>query len=272
MRNVIKYYYKIETAELSFFNNYYLFDNYMLKELVDDINFNIYNILIYNNIPVHKIIFNIFNSYYTIIDNKKYVLYELCDKCIVNLDLIAKFNYKTSFIDITKIKKNDCSILWTKKIDFYENNIESSDLSIYYIGLSELAIRTNYENKHKITYGISHRRITNYYDYFCPDNFTIDCITRDYAEYFKMLFFYKDENIDLNYIDKIFQNNYLIGDFIMFFSRMCFPSYFFDYIEKKHSFKNFYSKINMYENLLYKINLYLINKYNYDEITWLKKI
>lgn len=275
MRNAIKFYYNLDVDEIKNDNEIFLFDNYMLKELKNSIDFNLYNAMIANGIKIHKIIFNKDNNYYTKINGKSYVLYYLCSYTDISLEEISK--YSNLLIEYDN-KNQDCLTLWERKIDYYESKVLDTtnkdilEVSPYYIGLSELAIRIFRENKYPISYGISHRRVNSFYDFFCPDNIIIDCIARDYSEYFKTIFFEDNTIAIYQIIDMLDGTNFKPGDYITFFSRMCFPSYYYDCIESSGEVSIYTSKIAQYEELLYKINLKLNQMYGVDIIDWLKKI
>ena len=74
MKNAIKYYYGLDVENIKYFNNNYYFDKYILENIYSDIDINLYNKMIQNNIPVYRIINNIFNTYITNIDDKMYIL------------------------------------------------------------------------------------------------------------------------------------------------------------------------------------------------------
>ena len=118
MRNAIKFYYNIDVTQIDYFDDYYLFDNFMLKEIKDSINFDIYNLIIQYNIKIHKIIVNIFVFYYTKINNKNFVLYELCEYNEITLNEIIDYSNKLSMINLSNLKINDFVKLWENKTDY----------------------------------------------------------------------------------------------------------------------------------------------------------
>jgi len=276
MRNAIKYYYNIAVNQINRFDDYFLFDNYMLKELKDEINFDIYNILNFYKLKTHKIIFNIYNSYYTKIDNKLYVLYELCEYSEITLDEIIDYNNNLLNIDVSNLKNVDNVLLWENKTDYFEiyyntNNNLLNEVFPYYIGLSEFAIRICNEFKLNLKYGIVHRRVKSFFDFYCPDNFIVDFVTRDYSEYLKSQFFLYNNSVK-NIIDYIFSSNYTLEECIYFFSRVCFPSYFYDYINNLDIIKKYIVRINEFEYVLVNINNKFNDKYGVELINWIKKI
>jgi len=277
MRNAIKYYYNIDVTQIDYFDDYYLFDNFMLKEIKDSINFDIYNLIIQYNIKIHKIIVNIFGLYYTKINNKNYVLYELCEYNEITLNEIIDYSNKLSMINLSNLKINDFVKLWKNKTDYYEKMFYVNDNTMlneafpYFIGLSELSIRIYNEFKKNISYRIVHRRIKSFYDFYCPDNFIIDSVTREYSEFLKTQFFIYNNNVEY-IIDFVFANYHSINECLYFFSRICFPSYFYDYINNFKLIKRFISKINKFEILLDYISNKIQNLYGLEIIYWIKKI
>ena len=122
-----------------------------------------------------------------------------------------------------------------------------------------------------IKYSIVHKRIGSFYDFFCPDNFIIDSFMRDYVEIFKTNFFIF--NKEIKYIIDFLLNKYNSkSDWMFFFSRLCFPTYYFDYIYNEDKLKNLYLKINQFEKSLYYINKEINKRFGIEIIKWLKKI
>ena len=130
-----------------------------------------------------------------------------------------------------------------------------------------------------IKYYVSHRRIgpnEKLDEFFNPLNIVVDNRTRDIAEYIKVNYFNGkiDENEVLNYLDNL---NFTYTENLLFFSRLLYPSYYFDIydqvIQEKISDEKiqFYIKKNTsYEAFLKKIYIYIKNKYKIPEIEWLE--
>lgn len=124
--------------------------------------------------------------------------------------------------------------MWSNKIDYLENLLndnqnEHQTLYIncdYPIGLAEIGINLYKKTKTNISNNIAHHRIfhnmeTN--EILNPFNIVIDYIERDYAEYYKNLFF-KSNNLDIiEYINKCD-----IRRLNLFFIRLLFITPFFD--------------------------------------------
>lgn len=274
MRNTIKYYYDIEVDEISFDGQNYVFDKYILKKLNKKINYDIYNYLIFNNFLIYKIITNKYNSLETTINNEKYILLLKNNNLAVSSELIL-LSYKKLNMKY-KINWNE---LWIKKIDYYEKiamkykNVESiNNYFPYYIGLSENAIQYFNENNGNYTLSFTHYRICSKLDFFSPDNYLIDNIARDLSEYIKYCFFIQDKEIKDKDISNLFSKVSLSKDeYILLFSRLLFPTYFFDCLECENDIKIYISKMNQYEKLL--INVYFIIKQRNDIpiVDWLIK-
>ncbi len=271
MRNAIKYYYNLDVDNLKYRNNEYLFDKYMLKKVYRPLDLNLYNYLISRNIYVHKIIPNIQNNLITKIDNNSYILLEIEQNYRVDSNTITNF-----FISVNTDNKKNWAELWEKKVDYYEANINKFkdsdviDYFPYYVGLSEIAIRLYKENTFDSTISICHDRICNNIDFYSPDNIIIDYKVRDIAEYIKYTFF--NDTLDEEELMYIFNSIYMKkGDYFLLYSRLLFPTYFFDAIEKKDDISMYISKINQYERLLNKIYYILSSKIKLPKIEWLIK-
>ena len=271
MRNAIKYYYNINVGEINFRENYYYFNNYILKEINHKIDFSIYNYFIKNNLYIYKIVFNKFNSAETAIEGKIYVLLIVDYKHELNLSLILDFAKKINYK--YKLKWSN---LWKSKVDYYEsisdnfkNKVLMKDF-FYYIGLSENAIRFYEENNEDYSLSFSHYRICSSIDIFSPDNIIVDSCVRDISEYIKYSFFEEKFEIDdINlYLKKIYLNR---DDYILFISRLIFPTFFFDCIENNTNLNKYMCKINQYERLLEKIIISIKKKYDIPTIDWLIK-
>lgn len=271
MRNAIKYYYNIDVDELKSDNQVYFFDNYILKELNNNINVDLYNFFLSNNLYLHKIVNNVNNEYITKIDNKDYILMKIENNSKIDINNINKF-----LIDINPDKKKDWSELWEKKVDYYEKNIINTknkdilEVFPYYIGLSEIAIRIYKDNDLDTSYSICHNRLKNYYDFYSPDNIITDYKVRDIAEYIKMKFFL--DKIELKKLFLFIDNmNLKSGDYVLLYSRLLFPTYFYDCIENNENIGIYTARINQYERFLNEIYFYLSSKTLIPKIDWLIK-
>ena len=299
MKNAINYYYDFYVENVMHSNNNYFFlynDNhyclYYYDKEINNLKNTIYiEDLIKNNyFYSHKILRNKFNGIITYINNKNYILLELLDFEIKNIDFndIIYFQGSSRFIkDKIHIDYID---LWSKKNDYYEYQINQFfgkyrlvDESIYYyLGLSENAISfISYNNIDDIPTSICHRRIDlkkSNYSFYNPVEYIIDYRIRDFSEFIKYKFFYDyiDMDITIKYIDILNLNN---NELLLLFSRLLFPSYYFDLVDEiinndvdERKILKIIEKKEEYEKYLFLFMEYLKNKKNllFDKVEWLK--
>lgn len=294
MKNMISYYYDLNVEKIVYHEKKYYFNIgstvYIFKELLTEVPFYEFVVQQLNRYEYFfKIKKNINNNYITIINNKKYVLllnknrylnYKLC----LN-DLKTEY-YLT--VDNSYYNKFHWVTLWENKIDAFEKMLNSKKEKIYgmlpiynyYIGVGETAIlylkKTILNHEYNIrNFVASHRRISNnmtLYDYYDPTNIILDHPSRDIAEYVKSAII--NNCFDINefegYLNKIkFQKTELQ----LLFSRIMFPTFFFDYLEKNINMnKNEQKKIiENYELNLDNINDLLVRKYDIEIVEWIKK-
>lgn len=268
MKNSIKYFYNIDVFDINYLNNKYYFDNYILIEVNKPLDLELYSYIIQNNYPIYMIINNVNNEYISIIDNKKYIL-------LNKNNLNNKIDIFNNLI-INSSKEIRWDILWEYKVDYFEKNIvnindkELLQVYPYYIGLSENAIRLFKEKEYDGNKSITHKRIESNDDLYIPSNIIIDYRVRDASEYIKYNFF--NDTLDINRVfNKINSINYNNGDYYLLFTRLLFPTYFFDLLESNKKITIYSSKINQYELLLNKIYNYLNSYTKIPYIEWLIK-
>ena len=294
MKNVINYYYNLYPENI--FQNkeeYYFFVNnirYSLIKYLEDINdinkiYNMHLDILNKNMYVHPIILNKDNKPLTIINNEPYILMQTIyygEK--VNIDNIVKFSEITS----EKSKNQNWAELWSQKNDYLEYQISMlgkshpiiRDSFSYYIGLGENAIElVNMVQKQETSFVYAHKRINKNnttFDLYNPLNMTVDLKVRDAAEYFKDSFF-KGEDIDeeLTY----YFNNTILStyEYMMFFARMLYPTYYFDLYEEiitnredDKKLIQIINKANEYEQILKKIYKYYKSFLDMTVIEWLE--
>ena len=297
MKNIINYYYGFVVSEIIKNKDNYIFTynnieyefcliQYNRNELI-----NTYKAALENKKYVHEIIVNKFNSIITIYNSKEYILvkkhYNNKNKISINdiLSFITSIQYSGK-ISWTK--------LWINKIDYYEyqmkelKNISKEIVYLfnYYVGLSENAISLlSYVNENNVGYSISHNRIQStetITDFYMPIGLLIDIRCRDICEYLKSCFFNNKVNeLDFNNIieQAIVHANYNRDELILFFSRLLFPTYFFDtyemcMIDQKNIDKtnNCIKKIHKYELVLKQQYLKYQKVYNLPIIDWFNQI
>ena len=300
MKNTILYYYNLNPESIHNVNDYYYFRiNSVLYELFNCDNYidrisDIYDIsykLLKHGFPVHEIILNKDNFIVTIINEKNYVLMKVNieDTNLITLNDILVFNknvllFKELFA--SKIKWND---LWETKVDYYEYQINQLGKKYpllrnsfsYYDGLTECANILFKEIKDKVDFNvISHKRIKINHtikDLYNPFNLIIDTSVRSVCEYFKGRYL---NNLDVLEEIKLYlkNSNYNNEEYILFFVRMMFPSFYYDefqnivFSNKDERLLNYIiSNVDNYENLLFNLYEYIRNFCTIPEIEWLIK-
>ena len=305
MKNTLDYYYNIRIDNLIKTNkDYYFYINneeyHLLKynRPIEDALY-IYNLnveMLKRNAIVHKIILNKDNQVTTIINNEAYILIKLCnyknDK--VNLWNINYLENMTYNIEYNKVLLRDNWIkLWSEKIDYYEYQINQlgkeypilCDSLSYFIGLGENAISylVNNIKEEKEILVVSHKRIkinNGSFEFYNPLNFIIDNRVRDVGEYIKESFFL--DNLNINELKLYLNNsNYNREEYIYLFSRLLFPTYYFDKYDEiinnnvdEDIIIPILNKINDYERFLISIYKYIIyeKKVQIEPLEWLLKI
>ena len=268
MKHTIEYYYGLEIKEINIEQGVYHFrynnDDYYFLPFLNRGNIN--DIIEYskqlkaNNIDCHDIILNIKKEPLTRIDEIDYLLMRVKDKDqIYNLFDMQDINKKIN-IKYHHQYTNNWAILWSKKIDYIEeqlNEIKMDSivkLSIdYYLGLGETAIYyVNVINElfkdEVLIPTLAHKRI--YYpntklNYLNPLSLIIDLEVRDVAEYLKAVFWAKEDAFEeLKYYLKSKRlTPYL---YHMLYVRLIYPSYYFDIYEKIVNQNESSNKIIMY--------------------------
>lgn len=287
MKNLLNYYYHIiinddVVNECFEYHN----DHFYILEYQRSINevqalVSINQDFINHGLFVNQIIFNIYNEPLTFYQNKYYYL------LLVKEQGISKYHYVEAIInnDNKILLRNNWDYLWSSKIDYIEyqlNYLENTYPLInesinYYIGLTENAI--SYFKKIKkdgIKLYYNHRRITNKH-LLDPFEIIIDYKVRDIAEYIKEIFI--NENKNINEILKIVSNcnfNYL--DYLLFYCRMLYPSFYFDLYERVVNenideciINKTINRINDYELLIYRIYSMINNQYSMIGIDWINR-
>lgn len=300
MKNAINYYYNLYPINIYQNDRLYKFsveavDYYLvpynndLKQL--NIAYELYMTLRQYNIYCHQIIENNKKELATNINNKQYVLLKTAQYTDekLNFNNLMYYSLVTSSLHLENISHPKAwRNLWMEKIDYFEYQVSNfkkkfpliRETSSYYIGLAENGIQLLLETPNSHDYCISHHRIKNYYtlfDLYNPLEFTVDSKIRDIAEYCKEQFFYS--SISINDVIYYIDNNILDGNqAILFFSRLLYPSYYFDLCNdiiynnvNENVLSSIITKNNDYEHFLSQIINYLHNKYQISEIEWLKK-
>lgn len=297
MEKYIKYYYGIDVEKYNKINNdYYFYYNnelYVLKK--QELNIDNKKIIELNNklnnTLFNKIIYTKNNDIAINIENSLYILY----KIYINLNKKISLSEINSINNINlHVKNNEINWynLWTNKIDNLEYQISQNgkkhpilvDSFSYFIGLSENAIsylnNSIKETKKEISDNLvlSHYRIKDIFSLYDIVNLVFDHKSRDISEYIKLSFFNNNQNI-FKELDEYFNNNYYSEYGIrLLYSRILFPSFFFDIYDDitidqddEKKILNIIKRIDEYEIYLKDIHSYLTKFYNIPSIDWLKK-
>lgn len=143
-----------------------------------------------------------------------------------------------------RLKRNNWIELWSDKNDYLEYQISQigkkypliRESFSYYLGLAETCIALYNEiNTSNLPLYLSHDRIKKeytFYELYNPFNMVLDFKVRDVAEYFKSSFFGDKENILDELLNFISYNRLLYEEWVLFFIRMLYPSYYFDCYEE----------------------------------------
>lgn len=305
MKNVIKYFYNIELDNIRMIDNdyYFVYDNNKFifynvnnislnHKLINELN----SLLLKNSNNFFRIILNKNNEIVTKFENNNYILMleNFCNDMEFDYLDILETNISMDSINYNNV--NNWDKLWQTKIDYFETFIQNNtnkyqQLNNYYnyfIGMAENAIayyKTTMELKNKNFYDkpvISHKRIEKkhtFKDLYNPIYLMVDHPSRDLSEYLKMIFWNKKNNYN-NIIFKCLKDVRL-SDFgaCILFSRMMYPSFFFDGFEKlvnnKIGIQELFEIINKmaeYEQYLLQIYTILKDEHSVFTIDWLKKV
>lgn len=299
MKNAISYFYHLnpdsihKTNDIIYFteNNHY----YVLREFTGSDSrlstiYDISNKMYQNGVYIHQIVPNINGGYTTSIDNKNYILIESLDKMDRKIEVkdIIEFQNKVSYIK-NEDSQNDWADLWSKKIDYFEYQVNQFGINFplirksvnYFIGLAENGISSY--NNFKINYStltISHKRIKaddTLYDLYDPLNLIYDVKSRDFSEYIKDYFFKNNDSLEL-VKSNIGLFNFNSYELILFYIRMLYPSFYFDLYEnivennlQESDLQNIIDNISNYELFLRELYMFLSNYVNLPDIEWIKK-
>ncbi len=298
MKNAIMYYYNLVPNNIRLTSKYTKFnvnnENFVLELLErnpDEMKeiYELSSYLLQLNVPCHQIIPNVNNQIITIINNQPYILMKVLissDQLISEKDLLIFKNILIDGNNYKKLRRNNWLELWTTKIDYLEYQVSQfgkkyviiRDSFSYHIGLAENALQFFKTINNNIPLCVAHRRIKKdctMYDLYNPLEFIVDSRIRDYSEYYKQRFFYKD--MGFNEVEAFIYNNNLTEDELkLLFCRMLFPTTYFDIYEDividgvdEKELIPIITKINNYEKLLKKIYEVLFQYYYIDVIEWL---
>ena len=296
MKNIIEYYYNLRIDELHNKDNNYYFNinnnNFILKPYTGNIerSYDIYklNTIMSNKFNIDNIILNKYNNPLTKINDNFYILTSNKKEKKLTLPLIS--NMALNNINIESLERNKWEVLWENKVDYYEMQLGENEKKYpliresfdYFVGLAENAISYLVNTKLELKPTINDQKVVSHNNIEIslnePSNLILDHKARDVAEYIKYSFFNNNQNI-FNELNEYFYHNYYSPYGIrVLFSRILYPSFYFNTYDKIISGKveekelnKIISKINNYEIYLYNIYLYLRKYYNIPSVDWLKK-
>ena len=290
MKNFIKYYYNLNIDDYKTINNniYFIINNTHYEFINYNGNINrlmsTYSLLITYNIYCHEILLNKDNSLITNYEGQNYILIKehISDNNYITINNIYAYD-----IFIRNYEKINWKVLWEEKLDYYEYQMSELGLKYkklmesfsYYSGLCECAISLlNYVDYKNVRMNISHNRIKfkeTLSEFTNPINIIVDNITRDIASYIKSNAIYGNLDIETatNYIKTIKLTN---DEYILFLSRMLYPSYYFDMYDEiikgtisEDEIDKIIKKSNSFELLLKKLYMYIRNRTSIPNIDWL---
>lgn len=296
MKNIIEYYYNLRIDELHNKDDNYYFNinnnNFIFKPYTGNIerSYDIYklNSILSNKFNIDNIIPNKYNNPLTKINDNFYILTSNKKEKKLTLPLIS--NMALNNINIESLERNKWEVLWENKVDYYEMQLGENEKKYpliresfdYFVGLAENAISYLVNTKLELQPTINDQKVVSHNNIEIslnePSNLILDHKARDVAEYIKYSFFNNNQNI-FNELNEYFYHNYYSPYGIrVLFSRILYPSFYFNTYDKIISGKveekelnKIISKINKYEIYLYNIYLYLKKYYNIPSIEWLKK-
>jgi len=291
MKDILRDYYQIIIDDKSirdkkyFSYNNHLFYLYKYERNIEEIDslMILSNFMLQNNIRINQVVNNIYNNPLTYYDNNYYTLIKVDYRFSNN-----EFKYLKAPLDkkYDKLYRNNWGYLWSSKIDYVEYQMEHFKNKFplllesvnYYIGLSENAIMYfNMLKLDNVPLYINHRRMKEDL-LFNPMELVIDYKVRDICGYLKRMFFTKKMTIyDIKkYLLSLNLDNI---DYILLYTRMLFPSYYFDIYDRiindkcsEEDILKITSLSNEYEELLYEIYLIIKRKINnIIGIDWINK-
>ncbi len=300
MKNLINYFYHIYPDKIYVKNEVYYFyiEDYkyyfvLFSRPIDELTIlvEITNTLYNQNIKSHTFIKNINSSFYVSYNGNNYVLLRVNHDENEEIDLfdIIKFN-RSLISEDNLLHRNDWENRWTSQVDKFEEQIIEYNKEFplltnsfdYYIGLAENAISyiKTVEKEEDNKLYLSHKRIympMMYGMLYNPLNFMFDNKIRDVAEYIKVKFFDKSfefEELE-NYLNEN-QRTLSLNDIKLLFSRLLYPTYYFDLFEQiingsepEEKIKKITEMSEDYEYFLFDTFNYFKTKYKLDPIDWI---
>ncbi len=296
MKNVLMYFYGFEPNDIHQTGKTYRFimegKTYLffpvyrnLKEIEE---LDMLSKLFTSSISFHKIILNKQGKKITLVQKENYILLELRDDfqdSIGFMDILSFNNINIQTDSYKSLFRNDWYSLWTQKVDYFEYQVNQfgkkhpiiRESFGYFSGLAENAIQYTKNIFHNDNLCLSHHRIQENMkklDFYNPLNIIIDYKVRDVAEYFKDRFFYG--YLPFEEVEYVLEYQFNKEDYISFFARMLFPSFYFDVYEdilshqkEEKELLTIIHKTEQYEELLRQIYAYISTKNRFLKPEWL---
>ena len=296
MKNFIEYFYNIKIDKIFYEKDYYFFTysgyTYKLYALTSeyDVNFLLYiNQKMLINTLVSEIIFNKNMEIISVYNENRFMLIKIFVNMNKNISL-SEILFLNNYLNSKKLSVN-WGQLWEKKIDYLEELINENGKKYplivnsfnYFVGMTENAI--SYYNSinigNDINYVISHRSIKigdTIESLYNPLNIILDYRVRDIAEYIKISFF-KNNKLIFKEIQKyLINNNLSLTEVQLLVARLLYPSFYFDMYDdimidnQEEKILTFIlANLDNYEIYLSNVIELIRQRYNVDEIAWLKK-
>lgn len=245
-------------------------------------------VLAYSSIRLHEIVLNKQQKRVTSFQNENYVLLKLIDdwkQPIGFIDILYFRDLNVQVDSYQSLLRNNWHKLWSNKIDYFAYQVNQfgkkhpiiRESFSYFCGLAENAIQYTMMISKEAPLGLSHHRIKENMrklDLYNPLNIVVDYKVRDLAEYFKDQFFhhylpFEEIEYVLNYVLKE-------EEYIPFYTRMLFPSFYFDIYEEILSHQEeekellcIIHKTEQYEELLKQIYTHISKKVRFLKPDWL---
>lgn len=296
MKNFIEYFYNIKIDKIFHEKNYYFFAyngyTYKLYALTReyDVNFLLYmNQKMLNNTLVSEIIINRNNEIISIYNENKFILIKIFVNVNKNISL-NEILFLNNYLSSKKLNVN-WGQLWEKKIDYLEELINENGKKYplivnsfnYFVGMTENAISyySSISIGDDINYVISHRSIKigdTIESLYNPLNIILDYRVRDMAEYIKISFFKNNKLIFKEIQEYLISNNLSLVEVQLLVARLLYPSFYFDMYDdimidnQEEKILTFIlANLDNYEIYLSNVIGLIRQRYNVDEIAWLKK-
>lgn len=302
MKNALQYYYHLTIDNIHQTDGIYKFivegQYYAFYPFDGDLEQanSIYNLSVSlweHGVYCHQIVLNTEQKIVTFVNGTLYILLKsdyAFEEKITMEHLIAFSNMTRNVTYQERMRRDHWGKLWSEKIDYFEYQVNQFGKShpiiresfSYFVGMAETGI--SLLSQMKLDYKnlvVSHKRMKRtqtVFDLYNPLSFIIDIKVRDACEYFKESFV-TNEDIWEDIVYYLTHNALTNYEYIMFFIRMLYPSFYFDlYGDIMNNRKDekallpIIALVDRYEMLLRKLYSFLSKLVVMPEIEWIKKI